>query len=99
MKKDLSHPSLTSPLISLPLSPGLEATEWPGRTQTLRHGPVTYYLDGAHTTGSMQACVHWFSQEIQQEESSNRLVFAWPLGGPQTGALVGHMIVENCRPI
>uniref|UniRef100_A0A8C7TS25 Folylpolyglutamate synthase n=1 Tax=Oncorhynchus mykiss TaxID=8022 RepID=A0A8C7TS25_ONCMY len=84
---DLSHPSLTSPLISLPLSPGLEATEWPGRTQTLRHGPVTYYLDGAHTTGSMQACVHWFSQEIQQEESSNRLVFAWPLGGPQTGAL------------
>uniref|UniRef100_A0A8C7WB65 Folylpolyglutamate synthase n=1 Tax=Oncorhynchus mykiss TaxID=8022 RepID=A0A8C7WB65_ONCMY len=51
---------------------GLEATEWPGRTQTLRHGPVTYYLDGAHTTGSMQACVHWFSQEIQQEESSNR---------------------------
>uniref|UniRef100_A0A8C8MJN6 Folylpolyglutamate synthase n=1 Tax=Oncorhynchus tshawytscha TaxID=74940 RepID=A0A8C8MJN6_ONCTS len=68
---DLSHTSLTSPLISLPLSPGLEVTEWPGRTQTLRHGPVTYYLDGAHTTGSMQACVHWFSQEIQQEESSN----------------------------
>uniref|UniRef100_A0AAZ3PI21 Folylpolyglutamate synthase n=1 Tax=Oncorhynchus tshawytscha TaxID=74940 RepID=A0AAZ3PI21_ONCTS len=61
---DLSHTSLTSPLISLPLSPGLEVTEWPGRTQTLRHGPVTYYLDGAHTTGSMQACVHWFSQEI-----------------------------------
>ncbi|XP_055742442.1 folylpolyglutamate synthase, mitochondrial-like isoform X2 [Salvelinus fontinalis] len=51
---------------------GLEATEWPGRTQTLRHGPVTYYLDGAHTTGSMQACVHWFSQEIQQEESSKK---------------------------
>uniref|UniRef100_A0A8C7KSC8 Folylpolyglutamate synthase n=1 Tax=Oncorhynchus kisutch TaxID=8019 RepID=A0A8C7KSC8_ONCKI len=69
---DLSHTSLTSPLISLPLSPGLKVTEWPGRTQTLRHGPVTYYLDGAHTTGSMQACVHWFSQEIQQEESSNR---------------------------
>ncbi|CAB1321773.1 unnamed protein product [Coregonus sp. 'balchen'] len=51
---------------------GLEATEWPGRSQTLRHGPVTYYLDGAHTMGSMQACVHWFSQETQQEESSNR---------------------------
>uniref|UniRef100_A0AAY5K5K9 Folylpolyglutamate synthase n=1 Tax=Esox lucius TaxID=8010 RepID=A0AAY5K5K9_ESOLU len=55
-----------------PLSPGLEATEWPGRTQTLRHGPITYYLDGAHTTGSMQACVHWFRQQTQQEEGGHR---------------------------
>ncbi|XP_010874502.2 folylpolyglutamate synthase, mitochondrial isoform X1 [Esox lucius] len=51
---------------------GLEATEWPGRTQTLRHGPITYYLDGAHTTGSMQACVHWFRQQTQQEEGGHR---------------------------
>uniref|UniRef100_A0A8C7MWL9 Folylpolyglutamate synthase n=1 Tax=Oncorhynchus kisutch TaxID=8019 RepID=A0A8C7MWL9_ONCKI len=39
---------------------GLEDTEWPGRTQTLKHGPVTYFLDGAHTTRSMLACVSWF---------------------------------------
>uniref|UniRef100_A0A672PSP0 Folylpolyglutamate synthase n=1 Tax=Sinocyclocheilus grahami TaxID=75366 RepID=A0A672PSP0_SINGR len=38
---------------------GLAETEWPGRNQTLKHGPVTYFLDGAHTTRSMQACVHW----------------------------------------
>ncbi|KAJ8388789.1 hypothetical protein AAFF_G00130220 [Aldrovandia affinis] len=42
---------------------GLEDTEWPGRAQTLRHGPVTYCLDGAHTTHSMQACVQWFREQ------------------------------------
>uniref|UniRef100_A0A8C8A1S1 Folylpolyglutamate synthase n=1 Tax=Oryzias sinensis TaxID=183150 RepID=A0A8C8A1S1_9TELE len=39
---------------------GLANTEWPGRNQTLRNGEVTYFLDGAHTVRSMQACVDWF---------------------------------------
>uniref|UniRef100_A0A8C9MUL9 Folylpolyglutamate synthase, mitochondrial n=1 Tax=Serinus canaria TaxID=9135 RepID=A0A8C9MUL9_SERCA len=41
---------------------GLRDTEWLGRTQVLSHGPVTWYLDGAHTTSSIQACVRWFRQ-------------------------------------
>uniref|UniRef100_A0AAY4EJ94 Folylpolyglutamate synthase n=1 Tax=Denticeps clupeoides TaxID=299321 RepID=A0AAY4EJ94_9TELE len=45
-------------------------TEWPGRTQTLKHGRVTYFLDGAHTTRSMQACVPWFSEAAAQHERS-----------------------------
>ncbi|XP_067087526.1 folylpolyglutamate synthase, mitochondrial-like, partial [Osmerus mordax] len=51
---------------------GLQDTEWPGRTQTVRHGPVTYYLDGAHTSGSMQACVQWFREETALEERGHR---------------------------
>ncbi|XP_062310909.1 folylpolyglutamate synthase, mitochondrial-like isoform X2 [Osmerus eperlanus] len=51
---------------------GLQDTEWPGRTQTVRHGPVTYYLDGAHTSGSMQACVQWFRDETALEERGHR---------------------------
>ncbi|XP_071762999.1 folylpolyglutamate synthase, mitochondrial [Centroberyx gerrardi] len=47
---------------------GLADTEWPGRTQTLRHSTVTYFLDGAHTTRSMQACVHWFRDTAAQHE-------------------------------
>ncbi|XP_026104207.1 folylpolyglutamate synthase, mitochondrial-like, partial [Carassius auratus] len=47
---------------------GLAETEWPGRNQTLKHGPVTYFLDGAHTTRSMQACVRWFSEIAPQHE-------------------------------
>ncbi|XP_059381867.1 folylpolyglutamate synthase, mitochondrial isoform X2 [Carassius carassius] len=47
---------------------GLAETEWPGRNQTLKHGPVTYFLDGAHTTRSMQACVRWFNEIAPQHE-------------------------------
>ncbi|XDV38285.1 hypothetical protein PO909_007729 [Leuciscus waleckii] len=47
---------------------GLAETEWPGRNQTLKHGPVTYFLDGAHTTRSMQACVRWFTEIAAHHE-------------------------------
>lgn len=54
---------------------GLMETEWPGRNQTLKHGPVTYFLDGAHTTRSMQACVRWFNEvATQHEEKTEGLV-------------------------
>ncbi|KAK7131532.1 hypothetical protein R3I94_016603 [Phoxinus phoxinus] len=49
---------------------GLAETEWPGRNQTLKHGPVTYFLDGAHTTRSMQACVRWFNEIATHHESN-----------------------------
>uniref|UniRef100_A0A672GCD6 Folylpolyglutamate synthase n=1 Tax=Salarias fasciatus TaxID=181472 RepID=A0A672GCD6_SALFA len=49
---------------------GLADTEWPGRNQTLKHGAVTYFLDGAHTMRSMQACVQWFRETAAQHERS-----------------------------
>ncbi|XP_017517159.3 folylpolyglutamate synthase, mitochondrial isoform X2 [Manis javanica] len=69
-----SRPSL---LWQLPLAPvfqltshmqhGLRNTEWLGRTQVLRRGPLTWYLDGAHTASSVQACVRWFRQALRRE--------------------------------
>uniref|UniRef100_A0A8C6WMJ1 Folylpolyglutamate synthase n=1 Tax=Neogobius melanostomus TaxID=47308 RepID=A0A8C6WMJ1_9GOBI len=50
------------------LAPGLADTEWPGRNQTLKHGDITYYLDGAHTMRSMLACVQWFKETAAQHE-------------------------------
>ncbi|KAF6723423.1 Folylpolyglutamate synthase, mitochondrial [Oryzias melastigma] len=47
---------------------GLADTEWPGRNQTLKSGKVTYFLDGAHTVRSMQACVDWFQVTAAQHE-------------------------------
>ncbi|KAM4528582.1 folylpolyglutamate synthase, mitochondrial [Odontesthes bonariensis] len=49
---------------------GLAATEWPGRNQTLKHGALTYFLDGAHTMRSMLACVNWFRDTAAQHERS-----------------------------
>ncbi|XP_004455667.1 folylpolyglutamate synthase, mitochondrial isoform X2 [Dasypus novemcinctus] len=47
---------------------GLRDTEWLGRNQVLRRGPLTWYLDGAHTASSVQACVRWFRQALRGRE-------------------------------
>ncbi|XP_013770120.1 folylpolyglutamate synthase, mitochondrial-like [Pundamilia nyererei] len=47
---------------------GLADTEWPGRSQTLKHGAVTYFLDGAHTLHSIQACSEWFRETAAEHE-------------------------------
>ncbi|XP_037012134.2 folylpolyglutamate synthase, mitochondrial isoform X2 [Artibeus jamaicensis] len=74
--------SRPSPLGQLPLAPvfqptshmrlGLQGTEWLGRTQVLRHGSLTWYLDGAHTCSSMQACVRWFRQALHHLERPSK---------------------------
>ncbi|XP_036892810.1 folylpolyglutamate synthase, mitochondrial isoform X2 [Sturnira hondurensis] len=74
--------SRPSPLGQLPLAPvfqptphmrlGLQGTEWLGRTQVLRHGSLTWYLDGAHTCSSMQACARWFRQALQHLERPSK---------------------------
>uniref|UniRef100_A0A672PJZ5 Folylpolyglutamate synthase n=1 Tax=Sinocyclocheilus grahami TaxID=75366 RepID=A0A672PJZ5_SINGR len=66
---------------------GLAETEWPGRNQTLKHGPVTYFLDGAHTTRSMQACVHWFNEIAPQHERN--------AGGPVVRVLLFNATGER----
>ncbi|XP_069022358.1 folylpolyglutamate synthase, mitochondrial-like [Embiotoca jacksoni] len=47
---------------------GLQQTQWSGRSQTLRRGSVTFYLDGAHTAASLQAAVRWFRDETLRTE-------------------------------
>lgn len=59
---------------------GLRDTEWPGRTQVLQRGPLTWYLDGAHTTSSVQACVRWYCQSLQRSKR--------PSGGPEVHVLL-----------
>ena len=42
---------------------GLTTTKWPGRCQTVSdpsRKDVTWYLDGAHTTESLECCMQWF---------------------------------------
>uniref|UniRef100_A0A3P9NNK0 tetrahydrofolate synthase n=1 Tax=Poecilia reticulata TaxID=8081 RepID=A0A3P9NNK0_POERE len=48
---------------------GLAEARWAGRNQTLRRGALTYFLDGAHTHRSMQACVQWFQEAAAQSQS------------------------------
>ena len=40
---------------------GLRLCRWPGRAQIVTKGPnLSYFLDGAHTLLSVQACRSWF---------------------------------------
>ncbi|KAM9176549.1 LOW QUALITY PROTEIN: folylpolyglutamate synthase, mitochondrial [Mergus octosetaceus] len=87
---------------SVPLAPvfrpsdamiqGLRDTEWPGRTQVLPHGTVTWYIDGAHTTSSVQACVRWFrralSHDKPQDGSEVRVLLFNATGDRDTAALL-----------
>ncbi|XP_068191487.1 folylpolyglutamate synthase, mitochondrial-like [Antennarius striatus] len=56
--------------ISAIMLKGLAAVEWSGRAQTLKHGAVTYFLDGAHTMRSIQVCVDWFKEASAQHQSN-----------------------------
>ncbi|KAK7078098.1 hypothetical protein SK128_023155, partial [Halocaridina rubra] len=41
---------------------GLRSVVWPGRSQIMTCGPLTFFIDGAHTAASMHACVDWFTK-------------------------------------
>nr|XP_048288083.1 folylpolyglutamate synthase, mitochondrial isoform X1 [Myodes glareolus] len=90
--QDIQELKVSRPSVrwQLPLAPvfhptshmrhGLRDTEWPGRTQVLRRGPLTWYLDGAHTASSVQACVRWYCQSLQRNKR--------PSGGSQVHVLL-----------
>ncbi|NWI52995.1 FOLC protein, partial [Calyptomena viridis] len=72
---------------------GLRDTEWLGRTQVVSHGPVMWYLDGAHTTSSIQACVRWFRQAALKQDklhdgSEVRVLLFNATGDRDTAALL-----------
>ncbi|NWX62466.1 FOLC protein, partial [Promerops cafer] len=76
---------------------GLRDTEWLGRTQVLSHGPVTWYLDGAHTTSSIQACVRWFRQTALNQDkphdgSEVRVLLFNATGDRDTAALLKLLV-------
>ncbi|KAG9222574.1 hypothetical protein CCMSSC00406_0002909 [Pleurotus cornucopiae] len=42
---------------------GLEKARWPGRCQTVqdpKYETTTWFIDGAHTTESLDCCIQWF---------------------------------------
>ena len=53
---------------------GLRLCYWPGRSQVIRKGYRTYFLDGAHTDQSMMACRQWFDH-VHDADAYKVLVF------------------------
>ncbi|KAK8380551.1 hypothetical protein O3P69_016861 [Scylla paramamosain] len=61
---------------------GLKYAVWPGRSQVMVSGPLTFFLDGAHTPVSMQACVDWFLKTA-------------PMHAPQNGDNIFRLLFFN----
>ncbi|MCP9263034.1 Folylpoly-gamma-glutamate synthetase [Dirofilaria immitis] len=49
---------------------GIRLCHWQGRSQIIKRGSVTYYLDGAHTPKSLECCIKWFLNEKQKARRS-----------------------------
>ncbi|XP_069465224.1 folylpolyglutamate synthase, mitochondrial isoform X2 [Ambystoma mexicanum] len=85
---------------SLSMVQGMNDTEWLGRTQILQRGPVSYYIDGAHTSSSIQACVRWFRHVALHEEKPSmgsvvRVLLFNATGERDTGALL--KLLQPCQ--
>ncbi|KAK2466320.1 hypothetical protein APHAL10511_001962 [Amanita phalloides] len=86
-------------VLTEPFMAGLTEAKWPGRCQTildprLRH--TTWYLDGAHTSESLECCLQWFVSPniglVDQEQPVH------PIGHPDTGTQSDglRILIFNC---
>lgn len=46
---------------------GLQNCHWAGRSQVLKRGRATFFLDGAHTPGSVTSSAEWFVEAAGEE--------------------------------
>ncbi|XP_017789342.1 PREDICTED: folylpolyglutamate synthase, mitochondrial-like [Habropoda laboriosa] len=53
---------------------GLSSCKWPGRMQILRSSVADFFLDGAHTTESIESGISWFS-EVSNKRGKRLLIF------------------------
>ncbi|PIK39283.1 putative folylpolyglutamate synthase, mitochondrial-like [Apostichopus japonicus] len=89
----LSHPpekSLKPCNSDLSCHIGLRECYWPGRSQTIQRERVTYYLDGAHTARSLQACVDWYIEASGEEDRNSK--------GRTAKILLFNLKVEKYKP-
>ncbi|KAG9234032.1 Mur ligase [Amylocarpus encephaloides] len=55
--------------LSKELKDGIEKVVWRGRFEVKREGNITWYLDGAHTSDSIQFATKWYSEETSKKFS------------------------------
>ncbi|XP_046752850.1 folylpolyglutamate synthase, mitochondrial-like isoform X2 [Diprion similis] len=53
----------------------LSCCVWPGRTQVLCGRTMNFYLDGAHTSESVEHCAAWYLNEIENKIGKRFLIF------------------------
>jgi len=67
-KAKLEVPVAQTLQISEDFRSGLKNARWCGRNQVIVRPQVSFYLDGAHTLKSMEACAEWFKKRADEEK-------------------------------
>ncbi|CAK9274362.1 unnamed protein product [Sphagnum jensenii] len=76
---------------------GLASTKWPGRAEVVHDpsGRLSFYLDGAHSPESMEACANWFCSVVKAEKGGS-------LKGESNGThcieASSDVLLFNCMP-
>ncbi|XP_027043743.1 folylpolyglutamate synthase, mitochondrial-like isoform X2 [Pocillopora damicornis] len=73
---------------------GLKNTRWCGRNQVIVRPAVTFYLDGAHTPRSMEACARWFKRRADEEKEKESGTVARVLLFNLTGGRDPHGLLK-----
>ncbi|KIY49346.1 FolC bifunctional protein [Fistulina hepatica ATCC 64428] len=76
---------------------GLRNARWPGRCQTVadpKHSNTTWYLDGAHTTESLDCCIRWFvsAEGARPNDSKTRVLIFNCTSGRSGPKFLGTML-------
>ncbi|XP_066153241.1 folylpolyglutamate synthase, mitochondrial-like [Euwallacea fornicatus] len=72
----------------------IKSAKWPGRYQIIQRSNFVFFLDGAHTTGSMEVCSKWFSSNAQD----NRIrVLIFNVTGDRSSNNLMKILLNNCQ--
>lgn len=105
LKKVLSNGRLPDSFVR-----GLQLTKWAGRAEVIHDpsGCLSFYLDGAHSPESMEACANWFCSSIRLEENlktpeQNGSHYLSNRGADEQdwnsrGTMVRRVLLFNCMP-
>eukprot|EP00106_Octopus_bimaculoides_P008270 XP_014775712.1 PREDICTED: folylpolyglutamate synthase, mitochondrial-like isoform X2 [Octopus bimaculoides] len=78
----------------------LEPLKLPARLQIFTEGNITYYMDGAHTNGSMECCCTWFKKKSQQwprdQDSNIRKALLFTVSGKRKAKAM-MKILKKCH--
>ncbi|KLO11239.1 tetrahydrofolylpolyglutamate synthase [Schizopora paradoxa] len=84
---------------------GLENARWPGRCQTVPDPStenLTWFLDGAHTTDSLECCMQWFMSSdgtLRKSDSKSKplRVFVFNCTGQRNGPTFLNTILSKAQ--
>lgn len=80
---------------------GLQLTKWAGRAEVIHDpsGRLSFYIDGAHSPESMEACANWFCSRIKHEETTEVVQSSSnPERWNSKGFIMRRVLLFNCMP-